>query len=414
MKLDLTDMLYAMSYALDAIEEEILGVATEHGKHVAYLSFFMGKEAGFEEEELRDFMGCCILHDNALTEFFQEELLKSPIGKEFEDKIPEKVDPDLVFNNSGHSVIGEQNIRLMPFRTNVENVILYHHENADGTGPLRKTASETGLMSQILHLTDMVDVTCKLNEITEKEFDEISKWVRKQSGKMFSVESVALFEKAIDFEKILILREKSILDILKEQMKTEVCDYSDEEIHNIAGLFARIVDYKSEYTEKHSLGVSVKAEQMADYYGFDAEKRIRFYFAGAMHDIGKLVVKNDILENTGKLTVEEFTTIKNHASATYYILSQMKEIPDIIEWASNHHEKLNGTGYPRGLSAESLSFEERLMACIDIYQALTGKRSYKDEWSHEKAISIMLDMVRRGELDEKIVRDMDVVMSQAR
>lgn len=413
MKLDLTDLLYAMSYALDAIEEEILGIATEHGKHVAYLAFFMGMEAGFEEEELRDFVGCCILHDNALTEFFREELLKNPMGKEFEDKFPGKIDPDLVFNHSGHSVIGEQNIRLMPFRTNVENVILYHHENADGTGPLGKTASETSLKSQILQLADMVDVTCKLEKMTEKEFGEISKWVRSQSGKMFSEEAAELFEKTIDFEKIRVLQSKSVIDVLKEQMKTKVCDYSDEEIRNIAGLFARIVDYKSEYTEKHSLGVSVKAEQMADYYGFDAEKRIRFYFAGAMHDIGKLVVKNDILEKTGKLTIEEFTTIKNHASATYYILSQMKEIPDIVEWASNHHEKLNGTGYPRGLTAESLSFEDRLMACIDIYQALTGKRSYKDEWSHEKAISIMMDMVRRGELDEKIVRDMDHVMSRA-
>lgn len=413
MKLDLTDMLYAMSYALDAIEEEMLGIATKHGKHVAYLSFFMGEEAGFEEEELRDFVGCCILHDNALTEFFQEELLKNPIGKGSEVKIPEKIDPDLVFNHSGHSVIGEQNIRLMPFRTNVENIILYHHENADGTGPLGKPASETGLKSQILHLTDMVDVACKLEKITEKEFDEISKWVRSQSGKMFSEESVTLFEKTINFEKICVLKDKGIIDVLKELMKTKVCDYSDEEIHNIAGLFARIVDYKSEYTEKHSIGVSVKAEQMADYYGFDAEKRIRFYFAAAMHDIGKLVVKNDILEKAGRLTDEEFITIENHASATYYILSQMRGIPDIIEWASNHHEKLNGTGYPRGLTAESLSFEDRLMACIDIYQALTGKRSYKDEWSHEKAISIMMDMVGRGELDEKIVRDMDFVMARA-
>ena len=152
---------------------------------------------------------------------------------------------------------------------------------------------------------------------------------------------------------------------------------------------------------------------MAHYYGFDKEKAIRYYFAGAMHDIGKLVVSNDILEKPGKLTADEFTKMKNHASATYYVLSQIKDISDILEWASNHHEKLNGKGYPRGLPAEKLSFEEQLMACIDIYQALTEKRPYKDGMSHEKTISIMMDMADKGELNEKIVHDIDAVMANA-
>lgn len=102
--------------------------------------------------------------------------------------------------------------------------------------------------------------------------------------------------------------------------------------------------------------------------------------------------------------------MKNHAAATYYILSQMKEISDIREWASRHHEKLNGTGYPRGLEAKDLTFEDRLMACIDIYQALTEKRPYKEGMSHKKSISIMKDMVEKGELDEDIVHEIDIVM----
>ena len=93
-----------------------------------------------------------------------------------------------------------------------------------------------------------------------------------------------------------------------------------------------------------------------------------------MHDIGKLIVSNDILEKPGKLTEYEFAEMKDHAAATYRILSKIKGIPDIVEWAANHHEKLNGKGYPRALSEKDLSFEEQLMACIDIYQALTEKR----------------------------------------
>ena len=148
---------------------------------------------------------------------------------------------------------------------------------------------------------------------------------------------------------------------------------------------------------------------MAKHYGFDSEKTIRYFFAGAMHDIGKLAVTNDILEKPGKLSDNEFKEMKNHAAATYYILNQIKEIPDIVKWASNHHEKLNGSGYPQGLTAKDLSFEEQLMTCIDIYQALTEKRPYKDGMPHERSISIMLDMADKGELNEKIVRDIDSV-----
>ena len=172
------------------------------------------------------------------------------------------------------------------------------------------------------------------------------------------------------------------------------------------------MDYKSEFAQEHSRGVAEKAEIMARYYGFDAEKALRFYFAGAMHDIGKLAIVSDILEKPGKLTKDEFEEMKHHADATHFILSQIKEIPDVVKWASHHHEKLNGMGYPQGLASQELSFEDQLMACIDIYQALREKRPYKDGMSHEKAISIMQDMADRGELNVSIIRDIDTVMAE--
>ena len=409
MKLDLTDMLYALSFALDRIEAELLGIETGHNRRVTYLALLMAKEAGFGEEELRDFVGCCILHDNALTEFIHEELINSVAAQDFTLEFFD-IKPEKTKLHHHHCVTGERNIRLLPFRTDVTNVILYHHENADGSGVLGQNALKTSLKSQILHLADEVDVTRRLTSITETEFEELCRWVQNETGRLFSEESTALFLKAVTYEKLSRLREKSTLAYLREEMPTEVYDYSDQEIHNIARLFSEIVDYKSTFTQNHSRSVAKKAEIMAHHYGFDAKKAVRFYFAGAMHDIGKLVVSNEILEKPGKLSAEEFAEMKNHAAATYRILSRMKGIPDIIGWASNHHEKLNGTGYPRGLAAEDLSFEDRLMACIDIYQALTEARPYKEGFSHEKTISIMIEMVDRGELDEKIVRDIDVAM----
>ncbi len=412
MKLDLTDTLYALSFALDKVETELIGVDTGHSKRVACLALLMGKEAGFSEEELRDFAGCCILHDNALIEYISEELEGSILTQDTTRHFSDMSQTQKAGMLRSHCVNGEEKIRLMPFRTGVEDVILYHHENADGSGALGRTASETPLKSRILHLADTIDITSRLADMTPTEFDELSVWVQKQSGKLFSEDAAELFRKSVNYDILDFLQREGTLAFLRRELPEEVCEYSEQEIRNIAEFFIDIVDYKSPFTQAHSRGVAEKAEKMARYYDFGEEKTLRYFFAGALHDIGKLVVSNDILEKPGKLTEYEFTEMKDHAAATYRILSQIKGISDIVEWAANHHEKLTGKGYPRGLSEKDLSFEEQLMACIDIYQALTEKRPYKDGLSHEKTISIMRNMVQRGEINGKIVEDMNVAMKQ--
>ena len=129
-------------------------------------------------------------------------------------------------------------------------------------------------------------------------------------------------------------------------------DFSDGEMMRIAQFFAGIVDYKSSFTKDHSTGVAQKAEAMAKRFGFPHDKMVRFAFAGAMHDIGKMVVGNNILEKPDKLNASEFDAMKNHAAETYKILHEISGLEDITQWASNHHEKLDGTGYPRRLSAD--------------------------------------------------------------
>lgn len=124
--------------------------------------------------------------------------------------------------------------------------------------------------------------------------------------------------------------------------------------------------------------------------------------AGALHDIGKMAIGNDILEKPGRLTEEEFSRMKNHAGYTYMILSEVKDFDEVRDWAALHHEKLDGTGYPFGKKAEELNEPERLMACVDIYQALTEARPYKLGMSHDKACSILEDMVQKGWIDAAV------------
>ena len=105
--------------------------------------------------------------------------------------------------------------------------------------------------------------------------------------------------------------------------------------------------------------------------GFDEETSQKMYLAGALHDIGKVAIGNEIIEKPGRLTEDEFAVMKHHAAYTYYILNEIDDFDEMRDWAAFHHERLDGTGYPFGKKAEELNTQERIMACVDIYQALT-------------------------------------------
>ena len=403
MRLDFTDFLYAMSFALDAIEHEFSGATAEHGKRVAWLSMKMAEGMGLSEEQLVDFIGCAVLHDNAVIEYLQEEKKRQIVSAGSRDG-----DDTGISYLAGHAIIGERNAALLPFRTGVKNVILWHHENADGSGALGLRQDQTDFRSEFIHVADAVDILYDLKNAEPAGFEGIRKFVAGEAGHLFSDRAAAQFQK-IAFEDILDLQAKGPEVLLKERLPAIWHDYSDEEIKAIAEFFAKIVDYKSPFTTAHSLGVAGKAKTMAEYYGWDADKTIRYYLAGAMHDIGKVVIGNEILEKPGKLDQWEYSVMKDHARASLQILGDIEGFEDITEWAANHHEKLDGSGYSRGLDASQLSFEERLMACIDIYQALTEDRPYKSGMSHAKTIAIMNSMVEEGKIDGAIAMDIDTV-----
>ena len=413
MKLNLTDTLYALSFALDTVQYEMGGISNEHGKHVAFISFLMGKYLNYDNDKLNDLVGLAILHDNAFTEYVREEYN----GGELFDYDSLVSDSEInkmrngFLTNPMHNVVGEKNIRLIPFRTDVKDVILYHHENADGSGPLGKKDYEVNEMAQIIHIADMMDVLFDLKSITDEEYEKAIIKIKRLEGRLFSKKMVDTLINALPYDKILILQNEGAIPYLKKNLESKMYDYSDTEIKNICEFFANIVDYKSSITKNHSLGVADKCYKMAKYYGWDDDKALRFYFAGAFHDVGKLIINNDILEKPGKLTVDEYEHIKNHAKATEVILKGISGIEDITRWASRHHEKLDGSGYMSNINGEELSFEDRLLACIDIYQALSERRSYKDTFVHDESIRIMKEMANDNKIDGKIVDDIEKYFS---
>lgn len=227
-------------------------------------------------------------------------------------------------------------------------------------------------------------------------------YLLKNKGTKFDTACVDTFLEVFGQEHFLSLGDADLEERLWNIVPRKKRDLSDEMCKNFANLFAKIIDYKSEFTSRHSLGVAENAARLSRYLGDDEETVLKMYLAGALHDIGKAAIGNDILEKPGRLTDEEFSKMKNHAGYTYLILSQAEGMEDIRDWAALHHEKLDGTGYPFGKTADELNRQERIMACIDIYQALTESRPYKSGMTHEAACEILENMVQKGWIDGEI------------
>ena len=403
MKIELNEVLYAVSSGLDAVENELLGVRPGHCKRIAALSIMLGKSLGLTPDELVDLAAFSILHDCALTQINQEEL-------EYQKYNDGQGYSELDFN-SRRCKISEYNTKYMPFKTNNRDVLLLHRENADGSGPQGRTYDRTPIKSQIIHLADSIDNEFDITNPSRDTYGAIIYYVKSNAGIMFSREVVETFCKTFKMKNLANLSVTNVSNFLRKATKHFSDEYSQQEVINLATLIAKIIDYKSHYTCRHSSGVAVNCKIMAEHYQFPDEKLTRFYLAGALHDVGKLKISNAILQKPSRLNDDEYEQMKKHAYYTYEIMNDIKNMDDIKVWASHHHEKLNGTGYPFGLTEAQLSHEERLMACCDIYQALTEERAYKEGFSHEEAISIMREMAMKGEIDFGIMNAMDGVFS---
>ena len=125
--------------------------------------------------------------------------------------------------------------------------------------------------------------------------------------------------------------------------------------------------------------------------------------AGYLHDIGKLVVPPQVLNKSDKLTNEEWNIMKTHTYYTYQALSTSPNLNTIREWASYHHEKLNGEGYPFHLNENQLSLGSKIMGVSDVFTAITEDRPYRSGMEYSKVKNILNDMALKNELDEELV-----------
>ena len=399
MEIDIIGLLSAFSFALDCVEAELIHVTSNHGKRVAYMSVCMAEKMGESDDALRDLAACALLHDNALTQYINEEFY-SDISNIDTLKVSSD---DITPRQLGmHCIYGEKNLEKYPFKTGVKDVILYHHEEADGSGPFEKKWTEVPLFARIIHFSDMLDAFCKAQKFDEDVFNKAVHFIEKNKDKRFDSEVTKMFFDAFDKEEFSRLGDEHIEEYFWEKVPCEKSFYSFNVLKDLADLFAKIIDYKSEFTSRHSLGVARTASKISEIMGYDKVICDKMYLAGTLHDVGKIAIGNEILEKPARLTDEEFAKMKNHAGYTYMILSKVDGFEEIRDIAAFHHERLDGSGYPFGKRADELTTLQRIMACADIYQALTEKRPYKDGMDHDKACEILKDMADKNWIDKNI------------
>lgn len=399
MEIDIIGLLSAFSFALDCVEAELIHVTSNHGKRVAYMSVCMAEKMGVSDDALRDLAACALLHDNALTQYINEEFY-SDISNIDTLKVSSD---DITPRQLGmHCIYGEKNLEKYPFKTGVKDVILYHHEEADGSGPFEKKWTEVPLFARIIHFSDMLDAFCKAQKFDEDVFNKAVHFIEKNKDKRFDSEVTKMFFDAFDKDEFSRLGDEHIEEYFWEKVPCEKSFYSFNVLKDLADLFAKIIDYKSEFTSRHSLGVARTASKISEIMGYDKVICDNMYLAGTLHDVGKIAIGNEILEKPARLTDEEFAKMKNHAGYTYMILSKVDGFEEIRDIAAFHHERLDGSGYPFGKMADELTTLQRIMACADIYQALTEKRPYKDGMNHDKACEILKDMADKNWIDKNI------------
>ncbi|RLA76275.1 MAG: two-component system response regulator [Epsilonproteobacteria bacterium] len=194
--------------------------------------------------------------------------------------------------------------------------------------------------------------------------------------------------------KMLLMQHNINIDIKREKEKQRLLSELELNQQEMIYLLAEMMEVASDETGKHVRRVAEIARLLAHYHESVNEEDTNIIFhASPMHDIGKVLLPLEILHKDSALTDEEFESMKSHPSKAHEFLSKSQrkymKTADII--AYEHHEKWDGTGYPRNLKGEDIHLFGRIVAIADVFDALTHKRKYKGAWSVEDSAQYIID-----------------------
>jgi putative two-component system response regulator len=176
-----------------------------------------------------------------------------------------------------------------------------------------------------------------------------------------------------------------------------------ENAQNVLFSLASALDYNDPYTHGHSRRVSEFSVRLAAHIGLDDGDQDIIRNAGVLHDIGKIATDKTILHKPGALNAIEYKHVKDHPVVGEQICKPLKFARPLLPIIRHHHEKYNGTGYPDGLVGEDIPLGARIMAIVDVYDALTSVRPYRSDIPPEVALEVMKAEAVKGYWDKELL-----------
>lgn len=293
---------------------------------------------------------------------------------------------------------GAEIARLLRFSEDVACGIYSLDEHFNGHGkPDGLLGDSVPMFSRIALLSQVIDVF-----YTSDGVDAALEEIRERSGVWFDPRLVDAFELVAQRPAFWeTLRSGQIAQaVVALEPAAHIIPLDEDYLDDIAAAFGQVVDSKSPYTSGHSARVALYTDMIAETLGLPMERRRWLKRGALLHDVGKLGVSNSVLDKAGKLDISEWEEVKLHAGYTETILSRISAFSELAKVAGAHHEKLDGTGYPRGLKADEISLETRIITTADIFDAITAERPYRGAIPIPRTLEMMAETLHTA-IDER-------------
>jgi len=418
----LSELIGALSYALDITEGQPAG----HCVRCCWIGMHIGRRIGLDDDQLWELYYTLLLKDLGCSSnaaricelYLTDDLDFKRDFKTVGDSLPQVL--SFVFKHTGlkagladrlRSVMtilrdgpaiaqdliatrcqrGAEIARLLRFPDGVANGIYSLDEHFNGNGKPAKLAGEAiPVYARIALLAQVIDVFHTAGGRAAALVE-----VRQRAGSWFDPRLVEAFEAVSANDTFWFTLAAPGIDyhVFALEPAGHEVGLDDDYLDDIAAAFGQVVDAKSPYTSGHSARVALYTDMIGEALGL-SEQRRRWLRRGALlHDVGKLGVSNSVLDKAGALDREEWEAVRQHAEYTETILGRIAAFSELAAIAGAHHERLDGGGYPRGLAADEISLETRIITTADIFDAITAERPYRGAIPVPQALEMMAKTV---------------------
>lgn len=388
---NLNQALIWVARALDYVGVDDL----HHNHRVAYIAYQCAKLMGWDKKKQEFTFLAGLIHDCGVSQTAEHSHLIS-------DLVPSE--------SERHCHTGYQALEECEILAQFANIILYHHTDwlRLQEAPISPYEKE---VTALIYLADRLDfLRAKYLKHTDEDLitlykKSIGQEVSLHRGTLFCPEFVDALLKLIQQDGFWFSMDSASIESMPfsfNELKWLHQDLSSTVLTQLARFIAGIVDAKSPFTYQHSLKVAELSEYLAIQLGLPSSVTKMIYVAGLVHDLGKLRTPDEILHKDGPLDRNEYVHIKRHTVDTEAALKMIFPQSRIGEWASNHHERLDGSGYPYNKTAQQLDMPSRIIAVADVFQALSQNRPYRERLTAEEIVGIMSPMVENYQLDAQV------------